>query len=166
MKLQVGVVPGRVGRDDVGDTDAAGDGLVRVGEHATRHAAEQVVGETGVDMAMFGTMRFWNDVVGQFEASFLAPQRQQLEVVGEDGLLRALAPWRVDWGGALLLEVDGAVEEVPVEEASSYRLELENLADAIAGDAPALLGRDDAVAQARAIDALYRSASEGAAVAV
>ncbi len=128
--------------------------------------AEQVVGETGVDMALFGTMRFWNDVVAQLEASFLAPERQHLEIVGETGTLRAFAPWRVDWGGDLVLERDGATEVIPVPRANAYRLQLDNLADAVAGEAPALLGRDDAAAQARAIDALYRSADSRAAVDV
>ncbi len=73
--------------------------------------AEQVVGPTGVDMALYGTMRFPDDVVGQFEASFLAPQRQFLEVAGDGGVLRAFAPWRVDWGGELRLERDGRTED-------------------------------------------------------
>jgi predicted dehydrogenase len=128
--------------------------------------AEQVIGPTGIDMALYGTMRFTDDVVAQFEASFLAPRRQVLEVAGDGGVLRAFAPWRVDWGGELRLERDGVTEDVVVEQASSYRLELENMADAIAGDAPALLGRADALGQARAIDALYRSAEQHAAVAL
>ena len=45
--------------------------------------AEQVTGEIGVDMALYGTTRFWDDVVAQFEASFLAPERQFFEVVGD-----------------------------------------------------------------------------------
>jgi predicted dehydrogenase len=55
---------------------------------------------------------------------------------------------------------------VEVDEADAYTLELENLADAIDGRAPALLGRADAVGQARAIDALYRSAESGTRIAV
>jgi D-xylose 1-dehydrogenase (NADP+, D-xylono-1,5-lactone-forming) len=126
--------------------------------------AEQVVGTTGVDMALYGTLRFPDDVVAQIEASFLAPERQGLEVVGDAGVLRVGAPWRVDWGGDLVLERGGALETVPVEEANSYTLELENLADTIEGGASPLLGRADAVGQARVIDALYRSAETGRAV--
>jgi len=37
--------------------------------------AEQVVVDNGIDMATYGTMRFWDEVVAQFEASFLAPER-------------------------------------------------------------------------------------------
>jgi predicted dehydrogenase len=44
---------------------------------------------------------------------------------------------------------------------SAYVLQLENLADAVAGRAPARLGREDALGQARTIEALYRSAAEG-----
>ena len=47
---------------------------------------------------------------------------------------------------------------IPIDTASSYRLELDNLADAVAGRVPQLLGRDDALGQARTIEALYRSA--------
>ena len=119
---------------------------------------EQVTGTTGIDMAFHGTLRCAGDVVGQFEATFRSPQRQSLEVVGEDGVLVVEAPWRVDWGGSVTLRRDGSTELVEVEEADAYTLELENLAAAIGGRAPALLGRADAVGQASAIDALYRSA--------
>ena len=71
-------------------------------------------------MATYGTMRFWDEVVAQFEASFLAPERQSLEMVGSDGVLRAEAPWRLDWGGDLVLVRDGEREVIPVEEANSY----------------------------------------------
>ena len=127
---------------------------------------EQVTGTTGIDMAFHGTLRCAGDVVGQFEATFRSPQRQSLEAVGEDGVLVVEAPWRVDWGGSVTLRRDGATELVEVEEADAYTLELENLADAIEGRAPALLGRADAVGQARAIDALYRSAESGTRIAV
>ena len=63
---------------------------------------------------------------------------------------------------SVTLRRDGRTEDVVVEQADSYPLELENLADAIDGRAPALLGREDAVGQARAIDALYRSAERHA----
>jgi predicted dehydrogenase len=125
---------------------------------------EQVTGTTGIDMAFHGTLRCAEDVVGQFEASFRSPQRQSLEAVGEDGVLVVEAPWRVDWGGSVTLRRDGETEVVEVEQADAYTLELENLADAIEGRAPALLGRADAVAQARTIDALYRSAASGTRV--
>jgi xylose dehydrogenase (NAD/NADP) len=132
---------------------------------------EQVVGSTGVDMAFHGTLRCAGDVIGQFEASFRSPQRQVLEAVGADGVLIVEAPFRADWGGAVRLarrdgETLSSAEVVEVQEANSYRLELENLADAVQGRAPQLLGREDALGQARTIEALYRSAADGRAVDV
>jgi predicted dehydrogenase len=147
---------------DVGCYCVSGSRLV--GGEPVSVLAEQVVGETGVDMALYGTMRFPDDVVAQIEASFLAPERQSLEVVGDGGVLRVHAPWRVDWGGDLVLERDGSSEVVPVEQANSYTLQLENLAGAIEGDGHQLLGREDAVGQALVIDALYRSAADHTAV--
>jgi xylose dehydrogenase (NAD/NADP) len=121
--------------------------------------AFQVTGPTGVDMALYGTLHHRDDVVTQFDASFIAPQRQVLEVVGEDAVLTVQAPWRVDWPGRLELVRDGEADALDVPTANSYVLELENLAEAVAGAAPPLLGRDDALGQARTINALYAEAA-------
>jgi predicted dehydrogenase len=51
--------------------------------------------------------------------------------------------------------------EIRVEPQDPYRLEVENFSAAILGDAEPLLGREDALGQARAIEALYRSADTG-----
>jgi D-xylose 1-dehydrogenase (NADP+, D-xylono-1,5-lactone-forming) len=121
---------------------------------------EQVLGPTGVDVDFHGTLRFPKDVIAQFDASFSLPKRQRLEAVGEEGTLVLEAPWRADWGGRLLVND----EAVPVDEADSYRLELTNFAAAVEDGAEPLLGRGDALAQARTIDALYRSAESGEVV--
>ena len=49
-----------------------------------------------------------------------------------------------------------------MEPADPYGLELENLSDAIRGEGRPLLDREDAVAQAKTIAALRRSAELGA----
>jgi D-xylose 1-dehydrogenase (NADP+, D-xylono-1,5-lactone-forming) len=120
---------------------------------------EQVLADTGVDMAFHGTLRFPGDVVGQFHCSFALPARQDLELFGDEASLLVEAPWRHDLGGDLLLRQGSEVERIEVEEADSYQLQLENLAAAIRGESGPLLGREDAVAQARAIAALYSAAT-------
>ena len=55
-------------------------------------------------------------------------------------------------------------ERIEVEVVNSYRLEAENMSAAIRGEAPLLLGRADAVGQARAIEALYEAADTGGPV--
>jgi predicted dehydrogenase len=143
---------------DVGCYCVSGARLL--GGEPERVYGEQVLGPSGVDVDFYGTLRFPGEVVAQFDASFTVQKRQRLEAVGEEGTLVLEAPWRSDWGGRLL--VNDEPVDVPVSD--PYALELENLAAAIAGKAEPLLGRADAVAQARVIEALYRSAESGAAV--
>ncbi len=119
----------------------------------------EVVPLGGVDGAFHGTLRFAGDVVAQFEASFLAPLGQRLEAAGEEGVLVVEAPWRVDWGGDVLLRRGDGVERIPIPQANAYRLELEDFAAAIRGERAPLLGRDDALGQARTLAALQEAAA-------
>jgi predicted dehydrogenase len=133
-----------------------------LGGEPERVYGEQVLGPTGVDVDFHGTLRFPGDVVAQFDASFSLPQRQRLEAVGDEGTLVLEAPWRSDWGGRVL--VNG--EPLDVAAANPYALQLTNFAAAVSGDAEQLLGRADAVAQARVIEALYSSADSGESVSL
>ena len=121
---------------------------------------EQVLSESGVDELFTGTMRFPGDVVGHFDAGLVLPGRDELEAIGEEGSLFLDDPWHCK-RPVIELRTAGGVEEVAVEPVDSYRLELENLSAAIRGEAQPLLGREDALGQAGAIEALYRSAAEG-----
>src|SRR6266545_2154521 len=62
------------------------------------------------------------------------------------------------------LDLNG--ERIDVEDMDRYQVQAENFSAEIRGEAEPLLGREDAVGQARAIDALYRSAASGAAVSL
>jgi D-xylose 1-dehydrogenase (NADP+, D-xylono-1,5-lactone-forming) len=146
---------------DVGCYCVSGSRLL--GGEPEQVLGHQVVGPSGVDVVFAGTMRFPGDVVAQFDCGFRTPDRDELEVVGEEGSLFLDDPWHA-WRPMIELRRGDGVEEIALEPADSYRLELENLSDAIHGDAEPLLGRDDAVGQARAIDALYRSAATGSPV--
>ena len=131
-----------------------------LGGEPERVYGEQALGSTGVDMDFHGLLRFPDDVVARFEASFSVPERQRLEAFGDEGSVVVEAPWRVDWGGRLLLNG----EPVEIEQPDSYELELRNFAAAVEGREAPLLGREDALQQARVIEALYRSADTGEAV--
>jgi D-xylose 1-dehydrogenase (NADP+, D-xylono-1,5-lactone-forming) len=121
-------------------------------------AGRQVVGPTGVDVVFAATLTHAGDVLSHFDCSFVVPRRSELEVLGEEGSLFVTTPFVITSPG-IELRRDGEVEQVVVERADSYRLELENISAAIRGEAPLLLGREDAVAQARTIEALYESAA-------
>jgi D-xylose 1-dehydrogenase (NADP+, D-xylono-1,5-lactone-forming) len=147
---------------DVGCYCVSGSRLL-AGE-PVRVQGTQVTGETGVDLAFHGMLVFADDVVAQIDCSFTLPRFQRLEAHGEQGSLLVEAPWRPDWGGAVLLRRGDETTRIEVPSADMFRLELENLADAIAGRARPLLGGADALGQARALDALLRSAADVRAV--
>jgi D-xylose 1-dehydrogenase (NADP+, D-xylono-1,5-lactone-forming) len=126
---------------------------------------EQFLGPSGTDWVFTGTMRFPGDVLAQFDCGTALPLRDELEAIGSDGSLFLDDPWHCR-EPVIELRRDAGTERIEVEPADSYRLEIENLSDAIRGAKNPLLGREDAVGQARAIDALYRSAATGAAVSL
>jgi predicted dehydrogenase len=134
------------------------------GEPLSAHA-EAWFGPSGTDWVCAGTLRFPGDVLAVFDCGTALPPRDELEAIGSEGSLFLDDPWR---GIEARIEYRhaGANEVITVEPADPYRLELENLSAAIRGrDAP-LLGRDDALGQARALDALMRSARTGARVSL
>ena len=81
------------------------------------------------------------------------PPRGGIYVVGEGGTLCREDPWH---GQSPRLTRDG--EEIPVEAANPYGLELEDFSAAIREGRRPRLGREDAVGQARAIEMLYAAA--------
>jgi D-xylose 1-dehydrogenase (NADP+, D-xylono-1,5-lactone-forming) len=131
------------------------------GTEPERVYGEQVLGGDGVDVAFAATLRFPDDVLGTFDCGMSYAARDELEAVGDGGSLFLDDPWHGRRAEIELRRADGSVEHVEAGQANSYALELQNFEAAVRGDAPALLGRDDALAQARAIAALYRAADEG-----
>jgi predicted dehydrogenase len=110
-----------------------------------------------------GTLVFPGDVLASFDCGLDLPDRGgPLEAVGSEGTLRVESPWHCVKPGIELVRGDD-VERFEVEDVDKYRLELENLARAIRGEEQPLLGRADALGQARTIEALYRSAESGGA---
>ncbi|HUO73793.1 MAG TPA: Gfo/Idh/MocA family oxidoreductase [Solirubrobacteraceae bacterium] len=125
-----------------------------------RVSGEQALGGDGVDVAFAATMRFPDDVIAHFDAGLALADRDELEVVGDRGALFLDDPWHCRTP-VIELRRDGGTERIALEPIDSYRLEAENLSAAIRGQATPLLGRADAIGQARAIEALYRSADSG-----
>jgi len=121
--------------------------------------ARQVVGETGVDLRFDGILLFPGNVLAQFYCGFDLQAASGLEAIGSKGSVLVREPWQCRDPH---LEVNG--NRIGVPDVDRYQLELENFAAAASGEAPPLLGRDDAVGQARVIEALYRSAESGSAV--
>ena len=139
-------------------------GMRLLGGEPERVTAQRVLAASGVDLSFAGTMAFGGDVIGTFLSSMALPRRQVLEALGSEATLIVEAPWRVDWGGDVLLVRDDGIERVTVPAGDAYVLELEDFAAAVAGVREPLLGRRDAVGQARALEALEAAAERGAEV--
>lgn len=123
-----------------------------------RVAAEQVMGPSDVEIRFAGVMRFPDDVLATFHSGFDGPT-ESLEVIGRDARLFLPDPWHSTQG---VLYLDD--ERIQVEATNPYQLELEDVNAAIRGDRAPLLGRADALGQARAIEALYRAADTASVV--
>jgi len=141
-------------------------GLRLIGGEPERARGEQTVGPSGVDVVFAAAVAFPNGILGHFDCALVGPRRAAMEVAGEDAVIFVPEPFTPKMPGIELRRPGAPPEAIPVEPANAYRLELENVSAAIRGEAPLLLGRDDAVGQARTIEALYRSAeptSDGSA---
>jgi D-xylose 1-dehydrogenase (NADP+, D-xylono-1,5-lactone-forming) len=164
-------------RDVRWDSELGGGSLLDLGCYCTnlmrtlagepeRVYAEQITAPSGVDVRFAATLRFARGVLGHFDCAFDLPRRIGFEAVGSDGSATMLQPFAED---EVTLEVRRGDELVSseTETANRYGLEVDNFARAIAGEEPPLLDRRDSIGQARALDALLRSAeSAGTAVTV
>jgi xylose dehydrogenase (NAD/NADP) len=121
----------------------------------------QLLGPTGVDVRFAAFLQFPGNVFAQFHCAFDLPEGAGLEAFGSEATALVREPFRcIDPH----IELNG--QRVEVDPTDRYFLQLENFSSAIRGEAEPLLGRDDALGQARVIDALYRSAASGTAVSL
>ena len=144
---------------DVGCYAVSGARLV-AGSEPVHVLGEQSVAPSGVDMTFAGLLRFPGDVIATIGSGFTSDDAS-LEAVGDANILVMRSPWQ---GQARALWLGD--REIPVTPVDPYPLELENMSAAILGEGRPLLGRADALGQARTIAALYESATTGTAVIV
>jgi predicted dehydrogenase len=133
------------------------------GEEPDRVHGEQLVGPTGVDIKFGGLLHFPRDINALIMSAFTT-DHQGIEVIGADGSIFVPDPWHTV-GSTILVRMRGEAEQVvtvPFE--NPYGAELQDMENAIRGHDRPLLGREDAMGQARTIEALYRSADTGQAV--
>jgi D-xylose 1-dehydrogenase (NADP+, D-xylono-1,5-lactone-forming) len=148
---------------DVGCYDVSGSRLL--GGEPVRVWGEAWYGPSGTDWVFTGTLRFAGDVIATFDCGTALVERDELEAIGSEGSLFLDDPWHC-YSPVIELRREGQIERIELDPVDSYQLELENLSDAIRGEAELLLGREDALGQARALEALHRSATTGTPVSL
>ena len=144
---------------DVGTYCVSGARLL-TGEEPDVVFGTQLVGPSGVDVRFNGLLHFPGGAVAEFMSSFETDHRG-LEAIGSKGTIRLTNPWLPNDPDPVLFH-DGV--ETPIAFTDPYQLELEDVSTAIREQRRPLLGRADALGQARALEALYRSADTGAPV--
>ncbi len=148
---------------DVGCYNVSGSRLL--GGEPERVWGEAWYGPSGTDWVFTGTLRFPGKVIATFDCGTALVERDELEAVGDEGSLFLDDPWHCN-EPVIELRREDRLERIELGAVDSYRLELENVSDAIRGEAELLLGRDDATAQARTLEALHRSATTAAPVSL
>jgi xylose dehydrogenase (NAD/NADP) len=138
-----------------------------------RVSAEQLLGGDGVDVVLAGIMRFAGGVIAHFDSGLAMPHRREIEVVGSTGVVRVANPWHPEpngielWrDGADSAEVIATDSDETYAREDAYALEVADLGEAIRGEHEPLLGRADALGQARTIAALYAAADAGSSISL
>jgi xylose dehydrogenase (NAD/NADP) len=118
---------------------------------------QQVRGDSGVDRRFAGMLRFPGDVIAQFDVGMDLPRRDRLEIVGTAGSIVLGDPWhcRTPY---FELHRDGGVELISTPAADAYAVQLEAFSRAVLERSELPFGAADALAQARVLERLRRSA--------
>jgi predicted dehydrogenase len=127
--------------------------------------AQQEVGESGVDVAMRAQLDFSNGTVAQISTGFRTPFREGVYLVGDQGILNIVEPWKPGVNGTdstmIFTTLDGKTETIITPAIDPYSCEVEAMEacvlDGAAPVVPLSLSRDFA----RSVLAIYESARTG-----
>lgn len=130
--------------------------------------AGQIVGESGVDVAMRGQLHFAGGKVAQISSGFRTPFREGAFVVGDAGILQIPEPWKPGIAGKdstmILTGRDGSKQEITTPAINPYLCEVQAMETCILDGAAPVVSLDDSRAFLRSVLALYRSAQTGEVV--
>ena len=143
--------------------------------------AEEVRRGGGEDVSLAATLRFSGDVIAQFEAGQEVARGDDLQIVGTKGRLLVKDPWfhRPDTvelslqgppphgepqSEFIAVDPDGTLGITAPYAVARYPFDAVSTAIATGGKLP--FGREEAVAQARVIEALFESAAKAQPVAL
>jgi predicted dehydrogenase len=119
-------------------------------------------GGDGVDVAAAALLRFPGDVFAHFDCGLAYPGGAHLGATGTEGVIFLRDPWHAKDPVIELRRPGQETELIEVGAGENpYALELADFTAAAAGEREPLLGRADALGQARTIAALYQSAEKG-----
>ncbi len=122
-----------------------------------------------VDLRLCATLEMPGDVLASFDVGLDLERRDELVLVGTDGVLVAPDPWLCRPGHVELTR-SGHTERLAADpddafdlagdDSDAYRIEFDVVSAAIADGSALAYGREDAVAQAGVLQALRRAGRE------
>ena len=137
-----------------------------VGEAPLEVFGWQVTGQTGIDATFVGQMRFDQDVLAQFDSSFVIPFHAFMEIIGSEGTLNIPNPYKPGVDEKIYLTRGDKVETIRIKGQELYIGEVEDMADAILLGKTPLVSLDDSRANVAVICALLEAARQGKPVSV
>jgi xylose dehydrogenase (NAD/NADP) len=131
-----------------------------IGSEPIEVAGWAVQGPSGVDELFVGGMRFAGEVFAQIDCGFRTPYRARVEIIGSEGTLGTLHPYKPDINGQVSLIRDREKQTITVQGQELYCGEIEDLADAVLlGKAPRV-SLQESRGNVATLQALLRSAEE------
>lgn len=136
--------------------------------------AQQIVGETGVDVSMVAQLNFANEVTAQISSSFRSPWREGIKLTCENALVDIPVPFRggedgkpasftIEWRGE---KGENRQEEVTVEAKDPFMGEIERIEACIFDGAEPIVPLRLSREYLKTTLAIYESARTGRSVAI
>ena len=127
--------------------------------------AQAVYHSSGVDMHLVGSLRFPENALATFEASFISALQQTYAVVGSEGTIELPHDAFIPWEKEAVFSVRGKNQEVGqkhvTEGADEYQLMVEHFSEAILAETELELSPEESVRNMRVLDALAQAARTG-----
>ena len=127
--------------------------------------AQQLTGETGVEVALRGQMRFANGAVAQTSSGFRTPFREATYVVGDKGTVNIIQPWKPGLTGddsqVIFSTIDGQEETITFPAVDPYLCEVESFEACLLDGAAPVISLEQSRNFLRTVLALYQSAKTG-----
>ncbi|HKG53840.1 MAG TPA: Gfo/Idh/MocA family oxidoreductase [Anaerolineales bacterium] len=124
----------------------------------------QVTGPTGIDETFVGQMRFSEDILTQFDCSFVIPSHTFMEIVGSEGTLNIPTPFKPNENEKIYLTRGDKTETIKIKGQELYLGEVEDMADAILLGREPRISLEDSRANVKVITSLLESARTGRSI--
>ena len=121
----------------------------------------QVTGPTGIDVTFAGQMKFADDVLMQFDSSFVLPFHTFMEIIGSEATLNIPRPFKPGKDEKIYLSHGNKTETIKVKGQELYIGEVEDMADAVLLGRPARISLEESRANVQTILSLLDSARTG-----